>query len=60
MLGDETPRVASKTKEGREKLEALLLHYENADKRMGGENLMKPDIPYLRKKLKLKQVEYVE
>jgi len=52
MLKEETPRQAAKTKEGRERLEALLLHYEHQD--LGREdNLFKADITYLRRELGL-------
>jgi hypothetical protein len=52
MLKDKTPRQSAKTKEGRERLEALLLHYERHD--LGKEDdPFKVDISYLRKELGL-------
>src|SRR5215213_10313365 len=45
-----TPREAAKTEEGRELLESLLLDYERHDD-ADNENLMRPDIPELRRKL---------
>ncbi len=54
MLKDETPRQAAKTKEGRERLEALLLHYEHHDLRREREDdPFKADICYLRRELGL-------
>ena len=43
-------REAAKTEEGRELLESLLLDYERHDD-ADNENLMRPDIPELRRKL---------
>ena len=51
-LGDKSPREAAKTTDGRERLEALLLHYERYDLEKG-DNLFKADISYLRKELRL-------
>ena len=51
-LSDKTPREAAKTREGREQLEALLLHYERASQEHP-KNSLKIDIPYLRKELGL-------
>lgn len=52
MLKDKTPRQSAKTKEGRERLEALLIHYEQHD--LGKEdNPFKADISYFRKELGL-------
>jgi hypothetical protein len=51
-LKNQTPREAAKTKEGRERLEALLLEYESNDLQKK-DNLFKADIPYLRKELGL-------
>jgi hypothetical protein len=45
-----TPREAATTEEGRELLEGLLLDYERHDD-AGNENLIRPDIPELRRKL---------
>lgn len=52
-LNNQTPREAAKTEVGRELLEALLLHYENNDKKTSANNLMRPNIEYLRKELGL-------
>jgi hypothetical protein len=49
-LNNMTPREAAKTAEGRELLESLLLDYERHDD-ADNENLMRPDIPELRRKL---------
>ena len=49
-LNNMTPREAAKTEEGRELLESLLLDYERHDD-ADNENLMRPDIPALRRKL---------
>jgi hypothetical protein len=54
MLNDQTPREAAKTKEGRDLLEALLLFYERSYKE-NTNNLLKVDIPSLRKELGLKK-----
>ncbi|MDF2867476.1 MAG: hypothetical protein K0S11_946 [Gammaproteobacteria bacterium] len=51
-LDNQTPREAAKTKDGREKLEALLLHYERHDVEKAN-NLFKTDIADLRAKLSL-------
>jgi hypothetical protein len=45
-----TPREAAQTEEGRELLESLLLDYERHDD-ADNENLMRPDVPELRRKL---------
>lgn len=50
MLNNQTPRQAAKSMEGRERLEALFLHYEDVDAR-SSDNLFKPDIDSLRKEL---------
>lgn len=52
MLKNKTPRQAAKTKDGRERLEALLLQYErhNAE---DSDNLLKADVNYLRRELSL-------
>ena len=52
-LDNKTPRQAAKTKIGREKLEALLLQYENYDQKRDDADYFKADIDYLRKKLAL-------
>ncbi len=49
-LNNMTPREAAKTEEGRELLESLLLDYERHND-SPNENLMRPDIPELRRKL---------
>jgi hypothetical protein len=49
-LNNMTPREAATTDEGRELLESLLLDYERHDD-ADNENLMRPDIPELRRKL---------
>lgn len=49
-LNNMTPREAAKTEEGRELLESLLLDYERHDDD-SNENLMRPDIPELRRQL---------
>ncbi len=49
-LNNMTPREAATTEEGRELLESLLLDYERHDD-ADNENLMRPDIPGLRRKL---------
>lgn len=51
-LENQTPREAAKTSKGRERLEALLLHYERSDLETGN-NLFKPDVDYLRRNLRL-------
>ena len=51
-LKNKTPREATQTKNGRERLEALLLEYENYDLKQEN-NIFKADIPYLRKELGL-------
>jgi hypothetical protein len=49
-LNNMTPREAAKSEEGRELLESLLLDYERHDDD-SNENLMRPDVPELRRKL---------
>jgi hypothetical protein len=49
-LNNMTPKEAAKTEEGRELLECLLLDYERHDDD-SNENLMRPDVPELRRKL---------
>ncbi|GHT91077.1 hypothetical protein FACS1894122_02790 [Alphaproteobacteria bacterium] len=52
LLKDETPRQAAKTKEGRERLEALLMEYEHGmNDDDNDDNPFKADIEYLRKEL---------
>jgi hypothetical protein len=51
-LGNKTPRAAAKTKNGKEKLEALLLEYERHDTEKKN-NLFKADITDLKTKLGL-------
>jgi hypothetical protein len=50
-LKGKTPRQAAKTKEGRERLEALLVEYETRDRRSAKENLIGPDVAALRREL---------
>jgi hypothetical protein len=52
-LNNQTPREAAKTKEGRERLEALLLQFERHNAERKDNNLLGPDINYLRKELAL-------
>lgn len=52
-LDYQTPRDASKTEEGRERLEALLLQYEEFDLLAGDTNLFRPDFNFLREELGL-------
>lgn len=53
-LNDKTPRQAAKTKDGRERLEALLLHYERNDAQMNEKtHCFKADINYIKSELKL-------
>ncbi|HKP36708.1 MAG TPA: hypothetical protein VJT71_07610, partial [Pyrinomonadaceae bacterium] len=49
-LDSMTPREAAKTEDGRELLESLLLLYESHQERVS-DNIMDPDIPYLRREL---------
>jgi hypothetical protein len=51
-LGGLTPRKAAKISEGRELLEALLYEYERKSESFGN-NPLKPDIPFLKRKLGL-------
>lgn len=51
-LKNKTPREAVKTKDGRERLEALLLYYQHNDSEKSN-NPFKADIPYLKKELGL-------
>ncbi len=53
-LNDKTPRQASKTKDGRERLEALLLHYERNDHQLAEKtHYFKADINYIKSELQL-------
>ena len=54
LLKNQTPRQAAKTKDGRERLEALLLEYERHDSE-DSDNLFKADVNYLRSQLSLDQ-----
>ncbi len=54
MLDDQTPREAMKTKEGRQKLEALLVYYEKQNKNSPA-NFLRMDVDYLRKGLGLRK-----
>ena len=54
-LKNQTPRQATKTKDGQARLEALLLHYEqNNAKTNDKTQFFKADINYLKAELKLK------
>ncbi|GHU19104.1 hypothetical protein FACS189472_08400 [Alphaproteobacteria bacterium] len=53
LLQDKTPRQAVKTKEGRERLEALLMDYERCDKNKDEDDPFKVNIEYLRNELHL-------
>ena len=50
ILNNQTPRQAARTNDGRERLEALFLHYEATDAK-NPNNMLKADISYLRKEL---------
>lgn len=52
LLKNKTPRESAKTKESRERLEALLLEYERHDLKKEN-NLFKADISHLKRKLGL-------
>ena len=52
ILDGLTPCQAAKTKDGREKLEALLLDFDRKNER-SQDNLLKPNVDELRKKLRL-------
>ena len=53
-LRNQTPREAAKTKEGRERLEALLLEYEYHDAALKNKlDILKADISYLKRELGL-------
>ena len=53
-LGNQTPREAAKSEDGRERLEALLLQYERNDlNRNDATHFLKADIAYLRSELAL-------
>lgn len=52
-LNDQTPREATTTANGRERLEALLLQYERRDLEKGDNDLFKADIKYLKEQLAL-------
>jgi hypothetical protein len=53
LLNDQTPREAAKTKEGRERLEALLDVYVSNNAAIGPGNPFRADIPSLKKELGL-------
>ena len=55
LLKNKTPRQAAKSKEGRERLEVLLLEYErnSLNAKASHEDLLRPDIPSMRRKLGL-------
>ena len=50
-LNNLTPREATKTEEGRDLLESLLLYYEGQADSTSSENPMCPDVPELRREL---------
>lgn len=53
-LNNKTPRQAAKTEDGRERLEALLLHYERNDEHINEHaHYFKADINFIRSKLNL-------
>lgn len=53
-LNNQTPREAAKTDAGKERLEALFLHYENlTSKQANSNNLFTPDVEYLKSELGL-------
>lgn len=53
-LNDKSPRQAAKTKDGRERLEALLLHYERNDAQMDEKiHYFKADINFIKSELNL-------
>lgn len=54
-LDNQTPRQAAKTKNGKEKLEALLLLYERYDMDRNTDDPFKADLNYLRAELSLKK-----
>lgn len=56
VLNHQTPREAAKTKEGRERLEALLLQYERYDLEKEDDDPFKADIHYLRTELALDEI----
>jgi len=54
-LNDKTPRQAAKTKDGKEKLEALLMYYERNDAQLDEKtHYFKADINFIKSKLNLK------
>lgn len=54
-LGNNTPREAAKTDEGREQLDALLLQYERMDEKRDQNDPFRADIDFIKKTLKLKK-----
>ena len=53
-LNNKTPRQAAKTEDGRERLEALLLHYERNDEQINERtHYFKADINFIKSELKL-------
>lgn len=53
-LNNKTPRQAAKTENGRERLEALLLHYERNDEQVNEHtHYFKPDINFIKSELNL-------
>jgi hypothetical protein len=52
-LANKTPREAARTKEGRERLEALFLIYEQSADKNSKTDIFKPDINYLKQELGL-------
>lgn len=56
MLDDQTPRQAAKTAMGKERLEALLLHYERRDAERDEHDPLKADIQFLRRELGIEEL----
>ena len=52
-LANKTPREAARTKEGRERLEALLLIYEQSADKRSKADIFKPNVNYLKQELGL-------
>jgi len=52
-LANKTPREAARTKEGMERLEALLLIYEQSADKRSKTDIFKPNVNYLKQELGL-------
>ena len=52
-LANKTPREETRTKEGRERLEALLLIYEQSADKRSKIDIFKPNVNYLKQELGL-------